>query len=498
MKNYAAIALLVAGYLYLNLFLWPGTPILLNGDQVYFWMDGQRILGGELPYRDFFQFTAPGTDFFYWAFFRIFGARIWVLNGIVLLLGVALSCVGFNVAARIMDRKQAMVATFLFATAIYSQVLNATHHWFSVLAIMIALAVLLPGLSAGRLASAGALLGIATFFTQTHGFVSLAGFSLFLKKSTDPVESWRALWKKERMLWSGFAAAFVGLNAYFLATVGLKQLLYYQGFYVLRVKVSRPETALLGMPDYRALHVPLLSMVYPYSQYLALYALVPATYFLVLWPAWPKPWEFARRQPAIALLAVVGAFLWIEQLFSLNWLRMYTVSLPAILLFTWLVGTKPGARRYALGAMWLVVMGTVVEHVWVTQHHDYVAVDLRAGRCLVDGPKYEEMTWLMQHTVPGELLFDANWPGLYVPLGLRNPIFLDTASTMLNPGWAERAVQELERQRVHYVLWAADLDYPVDPHRPLTGHIVPLRNYVQTRYRHTKTFGNGEEVWERR
>lgn len=51
---------------------------------------------------------------------------------------------------------------------------------------------------------------------------------------------------------------------------------------------------------------------------------------------------------------------------------------------------------------------------------------------------------------------------------------------MLNPVWAERAVRELEMQRVHYVLWAAKLDYPVDPHRPSTGHIVPLRNYVHT------------------
>lgn len=498
MKSSAAIPLVVAGYLYLNLFLLPGAPILLNGDQVFFWMDGQRILAGELPYRDFFQFTAPGTDLFYWATFKIFGTRIWVLNGVVLLLGVVLSCIGFSVAARIMDRKQAVLATFLFATLIYSKVLSATHHWFSVLAIMIAIGVLLPGLSAARLAVAGALLGIASFFTQTHGFVSLVGISLFLRKSTDPNQSWRRFWKNERLLLIGFAVTFLSLNAYFLATVGVEQLLYYQGFYVLRAKVSRPETALLGMPDYRASHLPLLSLVYDYIQYLAVYTLVPAAYFFVCWRAWRRPYELACRQPAIALLAVVGAFLWIEQIFSLNWLRLYTVSLPGILLFTWLVGMKSRARRYVLSAMWLVVIGTAVQRVWITQHHDYAAIQLPAGQCVIEGPEYEEMTWLMQHTVPGESVFDANWPGLYVPLGLRNPVFLDTANTMLNPVWAERAVQALEMRRVHYVLWAAKLDYPVDPHHPSTGHIVPLRNYVHTRYRYTKTFVNGEELWERK
>jgi hypothetical protein len=67
-------------------------------------------------------------------------------------------------------------------------------------------------------------------------------------------------------------------------------------------------------------------------------------------------------------LAVVGAFLWIEQIFSLNWLRLYTVPLPGILLFTWLVGMKSRTRPYVLGAMWLVVIGTAVQRVWITQH----------------------------------------------------------------------------------------------------------------------------------
>lgn len=86
--------------------------------------------------------------------------------------------------------------------------------------------------------------------------------------------------------------------------------------------------------------------MYDYIQYLAVYTLVPTTYFFAYWRAWRRPYELACRQPAIALLAVVGAFLWIEQIFSLNWLRLYTVPLPGILLFTWLVGMKSRARRY--------------------------------------------------------------------------------------------------------------------------------------------------------
>ena len=56
------------------------TPILLGGDQVFFWLDAQRMLYGQRIYQDFLQFTPPGTDLFYLALFKLFGFRIWVTN----------------------------------------------------------------------------------------------------------------------------------------------------------------------------------------------------------------------------------------------------------------------------------------------------------------------------------------------------------------------------------------------------------------------------------
>jgi hypothetical protein len=60
-----------AGYLYALLFQFPRIPILLSGDQVYFWMNGQRMLYGERVYGDFF--TPPGTDVFYFGLFKLMG-----------------------------------------------------------------------------------------------------------------------------------------------------------------------------------------------------------------------------------------------------------------------------------------------------------------------------------------------------------------------------------------------------------------------------------------
>jgi hypothetical protein len=126
-----------SGHLYLNLFQLPNLPIWLSGDQTFFWMNGQRMLHGERPYLDFFQFTPPGADIFYFALFKAFGPRIWPLKFAVLVL----------------------LSTLLFLTLFYTRLLNATHHYSSVLAFMGATAILIREPSPRRLAIAGALLG---------------------------------------------------------------------------------------------------------------------------------------------------------------------------------------------------------------------------------------------------------------------------------------------------------------------------------------------------
>jgi hypothetical protein len=490
----------ISGYLYLNLFLLPTTPILLSGDQVFFWMNGQRMLHGERPYLDFFQFTPPGADVFYFALFKAFGPRIWPLNLVVLLLGVILCWLCFVIASQIMERHLALLSALLFLTLIYTRVLNATHHYFSVVAVMGATAILMRGASPRRLAIAGALLGVASFFTQTHGAAGLLAFTLLLcweQYSTGG--SWRNLWRKEGVLLLGFMIALLILSAPFIASVGLKQLWYCQVTYVRKVMVHRPETHLLGIPQYpnwRAL--PLLYVVGEYSRHFFVYGMLPTIYLLVLMRCRRKLFSPGFCFRKVALLGLVGSCLLGELIFSLNWLRLYAVSMAGIVLFIWVVSTTARFRRYGLIGVWALVLLLGLLQPWFMQHREYITAELPAGRSAIEPSDFEELSWAIEHTRPGELLFEASWPGMYIPLGVRNPVFLDTASTMFNPQWVERAVQQLEAKQVHYVVWAERLDYPVDPHRPTTANIVPLRAYLHTRYRLAKRFQNGDEVWERR
>lgn len=485
----------VAVYLYLNLFVARVTPVLLSGDQLYFWMNGQRMLYGELPYRDFFQFTPPGADVFYFLMFKVFGAHIWVVNGIVMLLGMALCWVCFEIARTIMNRGPAVLSSGLFVVLIYSRLLNATHHWFSMLAIMAAVSILMRGRDARKLAMAGALFGLACFFTQTHGLVALAAVSIYLKFYCAGTSGQESFWKKERILLAGFSAALLLLNAYFIVKVGVARLFYYQVYYVLRVMVHRPETQLLGMPEIGSWRLqPHDSLIYEYAQFVFVYAMLPMAYVLALRHSWRR---LVFQKADVALLALVGASLLAEQAFSLNWLRVYTVSMAGIILFVWLL-EHVDSRRYWVSAVWIVVLAMCVQRVWATQQRSYMIADLPAGICATQPPEYLKLTWIMQRTKPGDFLFEAGWPGVYIPLELRNPVFLDTASTMYNPQWSVRVTQELETRQVRYVLWADRLNYLPNPRHPGTTHIIPLRDYLHTHYRPVQIFPDGEEVWERK
>ena len=85
----------------------PTAPFLLAGDQVYFWMHGLQMLDGELTYRDFFQFTPRDTDLIYFGLFRALGAKIAVINIVVLLLGLVLCWICFRLACQILERPAA-------------------------------------------------------------------------------------------------------------------------------------------------------------------------------------------------------------------------------------------------------------------------------------------------------------------------------------------------------------------------------------------------------
>jgi hypothetical protein len=178
-----------------------------------------------------------------------------------------------------------------------------------------------------------------------------------------------------------------------------------------------------------------------------------------------------------------------------NWIRFYAISMPAIVLIVWTFVRAAKPQPYVallLSAIVAIFALRQVRSVYVNQP---IRVHLPAGEVATTPALYEMLHWLMLHTKPGEFFFRAKWPGLYVPLHLRNPLYVDEVVPRdeTRPEDVESAIQQLEANRVQYVLWAAEFDRHPFPH----DHLAPLRNYLRTRYTPVQVFSDGDTIWQR-
>ncbi len=94
---------------YFRSFLFPATPLLLWGDALGYATKGARILDGELPYRDFFDFVTPGTELIYALFFRSVGVMLWGPN-LLMCIMAAVTTVWVTWYARTLVARQAGIS----------------------------------------------------------------------------------------------------------------------------------------------------------------------------------------------------------------------------------------------------------------------------------------------------------------------------------------------------------------------------------------------------
>jgi hypothetical protein len=484
-------------YLYASLFAFPNIPYLLEGDQNFFWMYGLRMLHGERVYLDFFQFTPPGTDIFFATLFKLFGPYVWVMNLAVLLLGIALFWMCFHLAKRLMDRDLALLAALLYVVFIYGDRLDATHHWFSLLAVMGAVSLLMPERTAPRVAVAGVLLGIASFFTQTDGLAGAIVLLLaFAGEHYSHEKPWSTILRYQALLLIAFALVWGALNFHFITNVGWKSFWYLQVTYPQRYVVYKRQFLfpdLHGLLTWRSLHflVPHLSV----------YCLLLAIYPFVLWNCWRNRRE--ARSPdnmQLVLLSMMGLFLLLDIITRVNWIRLYGVAMPGFILFIWILTRTEKLRRYAITTMWIVIACVAGMQALVRFHHAHRVADLPAGRVAVPAKDCEEFVWLAQHTSPGDYFFQTSWLNFYPPLELRSPVFVDGLwpIELTRPEQVALTIQQLEQRPVKYILWPTRWSsHMADPSRPWTNHLGPFREYLTSHYALVRVFANQDEIWER-
>jgi hypothetical protein len=459
---------------------------------------------GEMIYRDFFEFVTPGTALVHFFLFKLFGLRLWIHNLLSLLLGLGLAWLGVVIAKKLMRPSLALLPSAIFLVGVREFLCDPVHHWYSLLAAIAAIAVLMERRTPARIAASGFFCGLSACFTQTRGLAVALGFGVFLWwESRRRQEAWSELLKKEAWLVTSFLATLIAVNGYFIWKAGPARFLWCTVVFLLKYY---PKEADWNTFQAFATNLPALVPLHSFlrwriEQWLFLYAAVPFILIMFLARYWresgKKPVEFWERP---MLVAVVGSVMFLSVVPSPMTMRMAASELPTLLLLGWLIDSP---RKLARALAGILAVGVLLVALHAVMRRRPIPVGILAtpqGRlALTDQDAYQEYTWIQQHTRPREYFYQAGFPDPYFILNLRNPTPLPRVvnNGYTTPGQVVEAIRGLKQHQVRYIFWIPYLNIIPKWENPSDAHLGPLRDFIHSHYQKVKVFADSTEVWEK-
>jgi 4-amino-4-deoxy-L-arabinose transferase-like glycosyltransferase len=142
----------------------PDEGIVLQG--------AERILRGELPYRDFFSFYTPGSFYLVAGLFKIFGDSFVVARSSIAMVGAGTTVLTYLLARRVCPLRIALLAAGLSATSGVAYRFMVLHNWyatfFACLTVYAAARLLESGTATWAFA-VGSLAAVTTLIEQPKG-----------------------------------------------------------------------------------------------------------------------------------------------------------------------------------------------------------------------------------------------------------------------------------------------------------------------------------------
>ena len=185
-----------------------------QSDESVYLYGSQRLLEGQVLYRDFFEFITPGALYFFAGVFALTGPSLLaarVAMAMVNGLAASLLC---SLVGRVAGVAEGLVAALVFAVVCLPVWRQASPHWLTTCGCLATAAALFTERWSldMRAAAAGVLTGITLCVHQHHG-VFLAVWLAFalagLAYLGPPGERWRS-WSRQ-MLWAAGAGGAVVL-----------------------------------------------------------------------------------------------------------------------------------------------------------------------------------------------------------------------------------------------------------------------------------------------
>ncbi len=212
------------------LYLWPYRVVTdLFQDEGIVLQGAQRILEGQVLYRDFFSFYTPGSFYAMALLFKIFGSSYLAARTLLPIFGGVFSLLTYLLARRVTSRWVALLAAYLFLVIGLPYRFLHLHNWDSMVLAYLALysAVRFWEVpSNGWAFATGTLVSLTTLFEHSKGaglFVGLAlGFAVLAR--------WGKLegaftYARLAALAAGFAGPFIPVFAYFTSQGALSPML---------------------------------------------------------------------------------------------------------------------------------------------------------------------------------------------------------------------------------------------------------------------------------
>ena len=189
----------------------PDEGIVLEG--------AQRILRGEVLYRDFFSYFTPGSYYFFALLFKIFGSSFLVARTALVLLAGVYSTVSYLLARRVCSRASAIFVAALVTLTPLPYRFEVLHNWDSTLWTCLAVYCAVRWLESPRWTWAfatGSLASLTCLFEQSKGAGLVLGLGAGLVAIAF-LDRQRSLWNRTTILGlaTGMTWPFIATVAYF-------------------------------------------------------------------------------------------------------------------------------------------------------------------------------------------------------------------------------------------------------------------------------------------
>lgn len=495
------------------LVLWPFTNFTaLYSDEGIILQGAERILHGQVPYRDFFTFYTPLS--YYWTALRlkVFGNSFFVARAILLVYAGVFSMVIYLVARRVCSREISILTAYLFLVTGLPHSFEVLHNWdaafWSTLALYAAVRWLHSGTTFAALAT-GTLASVTMLTNQSMGAglllgLGMAGLILIWRQPDLPALRRTPL----ASLLAGLIWPWVVVAGYFSSQKALAAMLadlawplrHYSSVnwapYGYSSMASYAWQSLLGGGDWL-------------SRFLYLFVTSP----LVLIPAFPfaalaflgygvvrKRSRFAGGERGAYFVVVsacgLGGVLSAVAAGRPDITHLIYISLPLYVTVGWVLGGAPldsallVQTRPLLGA-YLLVSFTAMGMFYLVSGPLSAGQRLETRRGTIRLPCCDAVIpYLTAHVPRGEKIFVYPYQPLYYFLSdTSNPTQFDYLQLgMHTDEQMKKAIATMESRQTRYVVYALAFNSLVVPHVwPSTSQRAlaedTMRDYLLTRYR---------------